>query len=99
MFCGSATDRRRYGSELKPLGYNPENDRGVSTARSVKGSEFEYCFVIAPELLLKGDQTAMQFARNQIYVALSRCRRGLSVYATREFASEFVHPGVDLIAL
>jgi hypothetical protein len=99
VFCGNSGDRRKYEKDLQLLGYDPVADRGVSTARSVKGAEFEYCFVIAPELLLRGDETALTFAYNQIFVALSRCRRGLAVYTASHFAAQLAHPGVAITSL
>ena len=99
VFCGNSGDRRKYGEDLHLLGYDPVADRGVSTVRSVKGAEFEYYFVIAPELLLRGDETALAFAYNQIFVALSRCRKGLAVYAASHFATQLAHPGVEITSL
>jgi hypothetical protein len=99
VFCGNSGDRRKYEEDLRLLGYDPVADRGVSTTRSVKGAEFEYCFVIAPELLLRADKTALAFAYHQIFVALSRCRKGLAVYAASHFAAQLVHPGVEITLL
>lgn len=94
IFCGSRNHRQAFAGELRILGYDPEKDRGLHTPRSVKGAEFEHCIIVAPELLMEHDRD--DFARHAVYVALSRCRRGVSVYAHHSFAPALTVPGTTL---
>lgn len=96
VFCGNRNDRGRYGDVLKALGYDPEMDRGLLTPRLVKGKEYDYCLVIAPELLAaENGHSRVDFAYHAIYIALSRCRRGVVLFGQREFLSGLQIAGTD----
>ncbi len=95
VFCGTKNDRTRHGEVLMALGYDPQTDRGLLTPRLVKGKEYDYCLVIAPELLVEKDHGKANFAYHAIYVALSRCRRGVVLFGQREFMSKLRVAGTD----
>lgn len=95
VFCGNSKHRAMYEELLKKIGYQPElKPSGIFTPRAIKGTEYDYCIVLAPELSIQ--EGANQYLALQgIYVALSRCRKGLSIYTNREFATMLHHPAVQ----
>ena len=95
VFCGNRNDRARYGDVLKALGYDPEMDHGLLTPRLVKGKEYDYCLVVAPELLVENDPSRADFAYHAVYIALSRARRGVVLFGQREFLSSLRLAGTD----
>ena len=95
VFCGTRRDRVQHAEVLKALGYDPETDRGLITPRQVKGKEYDYCLVLGPELLIDSDHGRPDFAYHAIYVALSRCRRGVVLFGHREFLSKLRVAGTD----
>ncbi len=95
IYCGNRSNRNLYAHELEKLGYDPISESGILTPRAVKGREFNYCLVIAPELSLTDPNRPRNFGLYTVYVALSRCRHGLSVYTNTEFAALLNHPAVQ----
>jgi hypothetical protein len=98
IFCGNSTTRSLYPTELEQLSGDGTRDGKIFTPRMVKGKEFDYCIVIAPELLFTESGKPQNFGLSTIYVALSRCRYGLSVYTDKETAKLLIHPAVEVHA-
>lgn len=60
-----------------------------------KGEEYDRVIVIAPELAV--DQEMREdMALNALYVALSRSRGAVTVFASREIAEVLRQPGVEV---
>lgn len=97
IFCGNSNDRQLHATQLQELGYDTSTEKGLLTPRGAKGQEFEYCLVIGPELLMREDINPYM-AVNAVYVALSRCRRGFTVYTNSKFATMLSHPQQSAIS-
>jgi hypothetical protein len=85
IFCGNSSDRKRYEKELDRI-RDCKGIDGLITPRMSKGKEFDYCIIIAPELMFRSN-TERYKAINSLYVAISRSRRGFTIFTTQEFAS------------
>lgn len=89
IFCGTSAIRNSLSLQLEPLGE-------LHTPRSVKGDEFDYCILIAPEMLIVNAHNREDMSLQSVYVALSRCRRGVTIFTSRQFASLLTHPAIEI---
>ena len=96
VFSGNRSTRLNWASALARLGYDSSTDSGLLTPRASKGSEFEHTIVVAPELAFSEGTMRSDFAFQSLYVTLSRCRRGVTIFTTKEFADTIRFLGVSL---